>query len=235
MSSYYETEPEYGSLGETWGEAEAYGDSTVYTEAELYGEGEGEGLFEAEAYGGYGEVEPPMSEVEEMDLASELLAVQSEEELDQFLGKAFRGFRGLLRSPAGRALGGLVKNLAKQALPSLGGALGTFVMPGAGSALGSQLGNALASTFEAEAEGLDPEQADFELARKVVQVASTAAQNLAGMPPGTPPGAAAQRAVTAAAQQLVPAIARRPGFARGTRGRSGRWIRRGNVIIVIGA
>ena len=146
------------------------------------------------------------------------------------------GSGGVLRSQGGRALGGILKNIAKQALPVVGGALGTFVMPGAGSALGSQLGNALASTFEAEAEGLDPEQADFELARRFVQVASTAARNLAAMPPGTPPAAAAQRAVTAAAQQVVPTIARRFGVMRGgARERSGRWVRRGNAIIVIGA
>ncbi len=37
-----------------------------------------------------GEVESPLDEVEEMELAAELLAVSSEEELDQFLGKFFK-------------------------------------------------------------------------------------------------------------------------------------------------
>ena len=53
-----------------------------------------------------GELESPLSEVEEMELASELLAVSSEAELDQFLGdvfkKALKGIRKVGSSGARR-------------------------------------------------------------------------------------------------------------------------------------
>ena len=44
-----------------------------------------------EEFTGEVEVESPLDEVEEMELAAELLSVSSEEELDQFLGKLFKG------------------------------------------------------------------------------------------------------------------------------------------------
>jgi uncharacterized protein (DUF697 family) len=245
MTSYYEANA-YGPAGEIWGEGEAFGEMGVYGEEEYYGEGElygqGELYGEGELYGqgelsgetyGYG-AEVQLNEVEEMQFASELLAVQSEEELDQFLGKLFgrvaRGAGAFLRSPVGRALGGVLKNAARRALPVVGGALGSFVLPGVGSAIGSQLGGALASSFEAEA-GLDPAQQEFEAARRYVQVAATAAQRAAAAAPGTPPMAVAQQAVNAAMRRHL------GGVANGARPRrqTGRWIRRGRAIIVLGA
>src|SRR6266481_4452691 len=73
------------------------------------------------------EVAGPLHEQEELELASELLEVQSEDELEQFLGKlvkrAARGVSNFARSSTGRALGGILKNVAQRALPMVGGAL----------------------------------------------------------------------------------------------------------------
>jgi hypothetical protein len=241
-------EGEVSGEAELYGEGEAglYGEGEVFGEAELYGEGEaglyGEGEVFGEA-GLYGEGEmygqeaaaSPLGEVEEANFAAELMAVQSEQEMDQFLGRLVGRFAR--SSPVGRALGGILRQAARRALPVLAGGLGSFVIPGAGSVVGARLGSALASTFESEAAGLDPEQQQYEVARRFVRVAANAARQAAQAPPGIPPAVAAQRAVAAAARgYLAPGMLGAPG-RRGPRWRRrhGRWVRRGNAIIVFGA
>src|SRR6266508_2088562 len=60
-----------------------------------------------------GETESPFSEMQELALASELLEVSSEAELEQFLGGLFNKVAGaasqFARSDTGRALGGILK------------------------------------------------------------------------------------------------------------------------------
>ena len=66
-------------------------------------------------FDGETDLETPFEEAEEMELAAELLSIQSEEELDQFLGKllkrAGRGLRkiGRVFRPLGRVLKGVAK------------------------------------------------------------------------------------------------------------------------------
>jgi len=93
--------------------------------------------------------ESPFGEIEETELAEELLTIQSEEELDQFLGKlvkkAWRGVKKFAKSGVGRALGGALKGIAKKALPIVGGALGSFIpIPGVGTMIGRAAGTAAA-------------------------------------------------------------------------------------------
>lgn len=177
-----------------------------------------------------GEVESPLDEVEEMELAAELLAVSSEEELDQFLGKFFkRAWRGIkkIARPLGRAL----KDIAKKALPFLGGALGSFIpIPGVGTALGSAIGGAASKLLEVDLEGMSPEDQEFELARRFVRLASSAAAQAANAPDGINPNAAAVAAVQRAASQLSGQQGSQP-----RRRNSGRWLRRGNKIVLLGA
>ena len=52
-----------------------------------------------------GEADGAFAEMDETDPASELLDVQSEEELDQFIGNLIRRAGQAVRSPAGRAIG----------------------------------------------------------------------------------------------------------------------------------
>src|SRR4051812_13199118 len=68
------------------------------------------------------------SDGEEMALASELLEVRNEQELDHFLGSLLRGAAKavgkVISSPVGKAVGGLLKTAAKVALPAAGGVVG---------------------------------------------------------------------------------------------------------------
>jgi uncharacterized protein (DUF697 family) len=242
--SEYEGEWEFDGSPEMYGEAEEpYGEYFEDTFGEVDGYGEYYGEAE-EPYGEYyGEIgdEGPFSEAEEMELAFELLGVGSEQELDQFLGKLFskigRGVKKFARSSVGRALGGALKGIAKKALPVVGGALGSFIpIPGVGTAVGTALGSAAGRMFGLELEGLSPEDQEFEVARRFVRLAGEAARNATMAPPSVPPQQVAKQAIAAAATAHAPGLAvamRRPG-PKG-RGRSGRWIRRGRTIILLGA
>lgn len=193
------------------------------------------------------EMESPFDEVEEMELAAELLEISDEAELDQFLGKLFKGaWRGIKKvgsvvGKIARPLGGVLKGLAKKALPFVGGALGSLIpIPGVGTAVGTALGSAVSKALETELEGMNPEDREFEMARRFVRLAGTAAKQAALAQPGVDPQAAAKVAVMAAARrhvpgllQGVPSTATTPTAVGGT-GRSGRWIRRGRKIILLG-
>lgn len=197
-----------------------------------------------------GDFESPFDEVEELEYATELLSIASEEELDQFLGKLLKGaWRGVKKvgrvvGKIARPLGGILKGVAKKALPFVGGALGSLIpIPGVGTAVGSALGGALSKALETELEGMAPEERELEMARRFVRVAGAAAKQMASAPPTGDPVAAAKQAVVAAAQRHVPGIgagAASAGDAATTsgasrmRGRGGRWIRRGSKIVVLG-
>lgn len=186
----------------------------------------------------------PFSEMDEMELASALLEVSDEAELDQFLGSLFKkassAVGSFLKSPVGKQLGGLIKPLVKQALPMVGGALGSFIpIPGVGTAVGTQLGSAAANMFEMELEGMSGEDQEFEVARCVVRLAGEAAQQAAQTPPTVPPQDAAKSALVAAAQQHAPGLLRQAAAPAGAgqyrhRGHSGRWVRRGRAIVLYG-
>jgi hypothetical protein len=182
--------------------------------------------------------ESPLSEVEEMELAGDLLGVSSEAELDEFLGdlvkKAASAVGGFVRSPVGRQIGGILKGVAKQALPAIGaGAAGFFGLP---PQVGQAAGSMIANTFEIETEGLSGEELEFEVARTIVQLGATAGANAAAAPQGVPPKQVAQAAVQAAAQRYAPGLARQQGGGEGGDGgaRSGRWVRRGRKIVLHG-
>lgn len=192
--------------------------------------------FETAAAGG-----SPFNEMDEMELASQLLEVSDEAELDQFLGslfkKASRAVGSFMKGPIGKQLGGMIKPLVKKALPMVGGALGSFIpIPGVGTAVGAQLGSAAANMFEMELEGMSAEDQEFEVARRMVRLAGEAAQQAAQTPPTVPAPEAAKSALVAAAQQHAPGLVRPSGQAGsyGRRSRSGRWERRGRTIVLYG-
>jgi hypothetical protein len=201
-------------------------DPEIFAESEIYGELAGEG---------------PLSEEEEIALAEELLSLAGEEELDQFLGKLFkrigRGFKKVF-SPLGKVL----RPIAKKLLPIAGGVAGTFFGGPLGGALGSKLGSAASKIFEVDFESMDPEVQDFEIARRFVRLASTAAETAAAAPPTANPVAAARSAVAAAAQVHAPGLLRKKdaggsagSCSCGHRRPAGRWIRRGRKIVILGA
>lgn len=191
-------------------------------------------------------LESPFTEEQEIDLASELLTLSSDQELDQFFGKLVRRVGGLVRkvarSPVTRALGGALRGVAKKALPTLGGALGTAIGGPAGAALGRAAGGVVGGLLEYD--GIGGEQ-EFEIARRIIRTAGQAAHRVINAPPGDP-WAIVRSAVSGAVRTHLPALLQRhfgqsgemgpSGVAPvGMRANAGRWVRRGRSIIVIGA
>lgn len=191
------------------------------------------------------EGESPFNEFEESELAEELLNVQSEEELEQFLGslvkKAWRGVKKFAKSNVGKALGSVLKTVAKKALPVVGGALGSFIpVPGVGTMVGRTAGTALSNLFEAELEGLDEQEREFEVARRIVRLAGASAVQAAKASPQMNPRMVAHDAVARAARQISPGFTNslgrpRPHGLRRHRADRGRWERRGRMLILFGA
>ena len=219
-------------------------------EFEFDGDGQREDSFESEG---------SFDETEEMELAAELLGVRDEGELDQFLGKLLRQAghavgRGL-NSRLGRTLGGFLKGAVKQALPTVGGLAGNFLVPGIGGAIGSNLASHAGGLFGLELEGLSPEDQEFEVARRLVRFAGNAARNAARLAGSQGGLAGAAGNLSRLAQQALRTAAQRhaPGFLRSganwsRRGlpfavsnchcgahSSGRWIRRGGKVYLLGA
>ncbi|NUQ72936.1 MAG: hypothetical protein HUU21_05225 [Polyangiaceae bacterium] len=179
-----------------------------------------------------------LSEAEEMELASELLEVSDEGEVDQFFGKLFKGAARAVgkvaRSPIGQVLKGHLKQLGAKALPSVAGALG--LPPGMSGGLGSMFG--LQGELEAEDE-------EYESARRFVRMSADAAQRVLGSEGDGSPVAAVRSAVASAAQRHAPGLydmmrggeqarAWQGGAPRGTpsQPRAGQWVRHGNRIIL---
>jgi len=186
--------------------------------------------------------ESPFTPDQEIDLASELLTIGNDAELDQFLGslikKAGHAIGKFARTPVGRSLIGILRSAAKKALPIAGSALGGLVGGPAGAALGGKLASMAGDKFGLEIEGLSSEDATFEVAKQFVRLGGAAAQRAAMAPMNVHPHSAAQAAFAAAARRYAPglvggALGGGSGLT-GTSGRMGRWIRRGSKIIVMG-
>lgn len=203
------------------------------TEANVF---EGE-QFEDE-WAGSGEV---FNEAELMELTAELLEINSEEELNYFLGNLVKRAAGAIgkvaRSPIGQALGGVLKTVAKKALPLAGGALGGMVGGPLGAKIGSSLAGYAGSALGLEAEFLNQEDREFAGATQFVRIAGDTVKNALNAAPGANPQAAAQNAAIQAANTHAPGLlssatkGRRPASASA----GGRWVRRGRHILILNA
>lgn len=211
-------------------------------EAGAIGQSESEWSGEASA-------EEVWGEIDEMELASSLLEVTSEAELDRFLGNLIdrvgRAAGNVVRSPTGQALAGILKDAAKRVLPTVGRAIEQRLDGVAGAGIGAQVVRAAGKYFGLELEGLSPEDQEFEAAKSFVRFAGEAAKNALRAPTGMAPEAAAQAAVVRAARRYAPGLLRpasssntpNPGSANpGARfiaAGSGRWVQRGPNIVVV--
>ncbi|HSW11464.1 MAG TPA: hypothetical protein VLI06_01420 [Solimonas sp.] len=213
--------------------------SSFETEQYEFGQQEWSGEAYGETYG-----ESVLTEAEETELASEMLEVTNEAELDRFLGnllgRAARAVGSAVRSPIGQAVGGVLKGVAKKALPLAGGALGGYVGGPLGAKIGSGLASAAGSALGLEAESLEQEDREFEGAKQFVRLGADTVKQAAAAPPTADPRAVAQNAAIAAAQRhapgLLPGGGAMPGAMRAAAGgaRAGRWMRRGNKIVLYG-
>ena len=182
------------------------------------------------------------SEAEEMELASELLSVSNEQELEQFLGglirKAASAVKKVVKSPLGNSLGGLLKGAVKKVLPMAGSAVGTFLGGPLGTAVGGQLASAAGSALGLELEGMSQEDQEFEVARRLVKLAGEATKTATQIASSQDPASAARTAVVAAARKHAPGLVRPSGSTtpsfNGGGAHGGRWIRRGGKIILLG-
>jgi hypothetical protein len=209
-----------------------------FGEMETFGEMEGEGV---------------LGEAMEMQLASELLEVTSEAELEQFLGDLIGKVGSIagkvINSPIGKAVGGVLKGVAKKALPIAGGAIGGYFGGPLGAQIGSGLANAAGSALGLEAEALEAEDREFEGARQFVRVAADTVANAVAAPPGADPRAVAQSAAIEAAGKFAPGLITQGGApSEGMPGaphqhhrhhhrhhmHSGRWMRHGKKIVLYG-
>ncbi|MBC8740943.1 hypothetical protein F6X40_30475 [Paraburkholderia sp. UCT31] len=183
-----------------------------------------------------------LSEAQEMELASELLRVNNEAELEQFLGNVFKSVAnvagGIIRSPIGKAVGGVLKGVAKKALPLAGGALGGFFGGPLGASIGSGLASAAGNALGLEAEMLEQEDREFEGAKQFVRVAADTIHRAATAPASSDPHAAAQAAAIESVRRLAPGLLSggSPGGAPVRAGvpATGHWTRRGNKIVLHG-
>jgi len=184
----------------------------------------------------------PFSEEEEMELAADLLEVTDEYELDQFLGSLINRVKrtvGRALPPSiKKSLGGFLKGAVRKALPGLARTVGTALGGPAGAAIAGRIAPLAGRFFGLELEGLSSEDQEYEVARRMVRFAGSAAQQAAMTPPTASPQAAVQQAVASAAQQHAPGFLRRNIGGTPTmgsaRGHSGRWIRRGRRIVLLG-
>ncbi len=187
-----------------------------------------------------GEVASPFNEVQEMELASELLSVTNETELNHFLGDLIKKAAGavgtIVKSPVGQALGGILKDAAKKALPIVGGALGGYFGGSGGADIGSKLASSAGRIFGLELEGLSAEDREFEAARQFVRYGGAASARAVRAPQNIQPQIAAKMAATLAARRYIPGLsgASLQPSQPALYGRSGRWIRRGRKIILLG-
>jgi uncharacterized protein (DUF697 family) len=185
------------------------------------------------------------SESESNALAAELMELETEEEFEDFLGallkNAVSAVGGNLTSQKGRSLGSLLKGAARQLLPVVGQGLG---------AQGESDGES--ESEENELEESELEEREWEAATTFVKLAQEAGKIAAQSPPEAEPAVVANDAVVQAARvhapSLVAAIPPRgapfpwAGSSGGSVRRarplgkrmSGRWIRRGNRIVLLG-
>jgi hypothetical protein len=149
----------------------------------------------------------------------------------------------VVKSPVGKALGGILKSAARKALPMVGDAIGGYLGGSTGAKVGSQLASRAGNLFGLETEGLSGEDEAFEIAKQYIRFAGNAVKNATAAHGGNP-NTIAKAAVSKAAQRHAPgllrtqapahyggtAVIRSPGSVR-----SGRWVRRGNRIVLYGA
>ena len=190
---------------------------------------------------------PVLSEAEEMELASRLMELESEEEFEEFISDIVSGVGGLINSATGNTLGGLLKGAAKKLLPLAGTAIGGYFGGPLGASLGGKIAGGVAGSLEMEGDEME-----WEAAKNYVRFAAEAAKNAANSPEQDPHTIAVQ-ATTEAAQKHAPELIGpgpmpqtgyeppppQPGHGDCSchhrhHHREGHWVRRGREIVLYG-
>jgi hypothetical protein len=184
-------------------------------------------------------------ETYENELVQELLNIQDEQELDQFLGgllsSAWSGAKKLYNSPIGQR----IKNQAVSGLKSFGRKAIPSIARTVGGHFGGQQGADLAGRFSQwgvnqlglEFEGEDMEAQSYNNARKLIKMAKDASRRIAAYArtgrPITP--AAVRGIIMNSARRWFPELRTSTKTTRyGNNQRTGTWYRQGNKIIIEG-
>lgn len=199
--------------------------------------------YEAISAAGVGCANPEavFSEADEMELAVGLLGIANHAELEQFLGgvvdQASRTVGKTVTSAGKGALTGLLTAAAQKALPLIDSAFEGQPGLATGTDTTSRVVKAAAKYLGLELEGLSPEDQEFEAARQFIRFAADAARNAVGGPVATPAHTAAAQAAHRFAPGLRSSLAGAPTPTEEhlALAQSGRWVRRGSNIIVIGS
>ena len=181
-----------------------------------------------------------------MELASELLEVTSEAELDRFLGdlisRAGQAVGKFVKSPEGQAIGGILKGAAKQVLPGIGSAVGGYFGGATGSktrrrcSVGRRQGlRAGARRAERRGPGVRSSAALCQLCWRRRQEFGVGSCRLGPESCGQGSGGGGRENVCAGTVVASPSgngasthlLLSRPAH-------SGRWMRRGNKIVLYG-
>jgi hypothetical protein len=212
-----------------------------FEDSEMY-EAEEESLFCANG---------EMCEAQETELALELLEVDSEAELEEFLGnlmnKAVQAGKGILATKDMQAVGSILKGAARKSLPHIGRAIGGHFGGRKWAKRGGGFATGVGKLFGLELEGLSGEDQEFEMAKGYVRFAGNTVRNMSNMANSRNPPAAARNAAAAAARVHAPGLLAgaggqaqavgRPASAAmplPSSGQSGKWMRRGRKIILYG-
>jgi uncharacterized protein (DUF697 family) len=184
-----------------------------------------------------------LSEEQQMDLASQLMELETEEEFENFLddliSKGVKAVGGFIDSPTGQAVGHVLKDAAKKLLPVAGTLVGGRFGGEPGAQIGGAIGSAVGDALEAEAEA---EEREWEAANVFVRVAVDALDNAVHAPRNADPHELAHHAVAHAMRKHAPGAAREwlsrhhEGAARNgmRRHHTGHWVRHGHTIVVHG-
>jgi hypothetical protein len=199
--------------------------------------------YEAISATGVGRANPEavFNEADEMELAVGLLGITNHAELERFLGgvvdQASRTVGKAVPSAGKGALTGILAAAAQKALPVVDSALAGQPGLAPGTATTSRVVKAAAKYLGLELEGLSPEDQEFEAARQFIRFAADATKNAVGGPVATPAHTAAAQAAHRYAPGLRSSLTgpTSPNDEPSTSAQSGRWVRRGSNIIVVGS
>lgn len=191
------------------------------------------------------------NEMYETEMAQRLLNVQSEEELNHFLGglvsMGLQGARALYNSPVGQSLKNQLvsgtKALARRVLPTVASKVGGYFGGSTGARWGQQLGNWAANRYLNEYEAEMEYEAELSNAHRIVRVARQSSLLIAQRARSGQPISrhSVKSIIMKVARQYFPELSREVQREQAADDDSnsgvpeqGTWYRQGNQIIITG-
>mgnify|MGYP007071095063 CR=1 FL=1 len=187
--------------------------------------------------------ESPLNELNELELATELLGVTNEAQMDEFMRNLFKKVGAVAKRAWNSPVGGFLRKSLGKLAPIAGTMVGGMFGGPLGAKIGGKIGSGAARLFRLELEGLSAEDQEFEIARAYVRFAGDATKRAAmNHQKGMEPKKAVQTALAESARLHAPGLLETNemgGMDGGYRSAgasqipaSGTWFRRGNRIYI---